>query len=85
MVTKLKTQTTKSKRCLTCDDAAFARGLCARCYQAARSKIRHEQTTEQKLIDARLLLPSRQQGRRGESGFAKAFEAARRKVSGGRK
>lgn len=54
----------KRKRCLTCPSLEQSRGLCWNCLHAAHTSIRSGEKTEEQLIEAGLILPSKRSGRR---------------------
>ncbi len=47
----------RKNSCLVCREPAVCRGLCTADYQAARYAIETGKTTEEQLIEARLMLP----------------------------
>lgn len=69
-----KEKTAKRKKCLTCPNKAFTRGLCAACRAAASAAIHRGDITEQELIDAGKMLPAQRAGRPRQSGMARALE-----------
>ena len=60
-----------SKKCLTCSNDAFARGLCARCYQSYRANVARGAITEQTAIDEGMILKPKSMGPKAASGFSK--------------
>lgn len=46
-----------TEACLVCQRPEHARGLCSRCYQEARRRLRNGEATEERLIAAGLLKP----------------------------
>ena len=58
-------------KCLQCPNKAFSRGLCSTCLSAAHRLINSGQKTEQQLIDAGAMLPSKKSGRPRGSAYAK--------------
>jgi len=67
----------RKPKCLIegCGKEAKQRGLCSTCLQVAYAHIRAGKTTEKKLIDAGLLLPSRRGQRPEGEPFRRAFAA----------
>lgn len=61
----------RSERCLTCPNKAQSRGLCWNCYHAAHGVMNRGERTEQELIVAKLILPSKRVGRPISSPFRK--------------
>lgn len=65
---------TPKKKCKTCHlTKIFSRGLCHRCYVAARATIDRGDATDDELVARGLLEPLKRAGRKAQSGFAKAF------------
>jgi hypothetical protein len=51
-------------KCLNCPNKVSARGCCINCLHAAHRLIRIGEKTEQELIDAGVILPTRRRGRK---------------------
>lgn len=57
----LKPRNTAAKKCLACKSPeVLTRGVCRKCYQNARNMISRGEAQERELIDAKLILPTRQ-------------------------
>lgn len=66
--------------CLCCNNNAFSRGLCQKCYRYYATQRRSGAVTDEQLIANGLLLPAKKQGRRVESPLAAAIEKLKQSV-----
>ena len=56
-----------------CKRQVKIRGVCSACYGQAMAAIRNGETTEDDLISLKLILPSRQRGRKNENPMRRAL------------
>lgn len=62
------------RKCRTCSSTKIAaRGLCHRCYVAAKATVARGEATDEELVSRNLIDPPKRSGRPAQSGFAKAF------------